>query len=303
MTWRERLSSVDAAMQAPADVPGRAWPPGREILYVIDGPGSAAAGGVLLSTVYRELRKDGSWTRPKPASVDGQRAQVLPDPADRRIFGLLQGAASPYGSPSAYFPYATGAGRYVLSPGTLDTLVPLVCATGRGRVQTAPHQEDWPVLRWEDAEPWVFWIDVADVPGAAPYVLTGSLRRGDDRMDLSEPVLVAAGGIVLVGDQAARLDDGGAFPWIAHLRQLGPIRVPRRQGGELLGRLVQLSHVQRIELPEALRFDEVAVAPAGAPGHPPRAARMGSDAAPGRAVLRVRGVDRRRIAARVGRAR
>ena len=70
LTWQERLASVDAAMRMPAAPGARPWPAGREIQYVVEAHTSARARGLTLAVVYRERRRDGTWSKPKPANLD-----------------------------------------------------------------------------------------------------------------------------------------------------------------------------------------------------------------------------------------
>ena len=65
-TWKERLTSVDVAMQAPVDAGDRPWPPRRELLYVFDVAESARNGALTLGIFYRDRRKAEEWTRPRP---------------------------------------------------------------------------------------------------------------------------------------------------------------------------------------------------------------------------------------------
>jgi superfamily II DNA or RNA helicase len=260
--WKERLSSVDAAMQTPAGAIRRPWPPRRELLYLFDVAESVSNGSLTLGIFYRDRRKGEDWTKPRPLHIDQQQAQLLPDPADRRILGLLEGGRDPSNPWLVHYArYGSATGRHLLPPTALDTLIPLLCATGRYRAKTAAPEERWPVLRWDDGKPWVFALEVRLDQAAREYVVAGSLRRDDTGMDLSTPLILLAGGVLLIEDCFARLDDCGAFPWIVHLRQHGPLRVPVAQGDELLTRLYRLPRLPRVDVPEALRYEEVVAAP------------------------------------------
>ena len=255
LTWQERLASVDAALRLPPDAGARPWPAGREILYVVEAHTSAHARGLALAVVQRERRRDGSWSRAKPASLDRQRLSILPDLADRRIIGLLEGAPDVYGQ--WYARYGPAIGRYVLPASTQEALLPLICATGRCWLQVDAGAEDWTPLRWDEAGPWRFVLAVEADRKSADYVVAGWLQRGESQMELAAPVLFSAGGVLFVGDTVARLDDGGAFAWIAHLREHGSLKVPAAHADELLGRLFRLPRLPRLEVAETLRFEEV----------------------------------------------
>ena len=70
-----------------------------------------------------------------------------------------------------------------------------------------------------------------------------------------------SGGPVFWEDRVAPLRDFGAFEWIALLRQQGEVSIPAEQKDELLAELLRMPRMPRLDLPEGLRYEEVAVAP------------------------------------------
>ena len=100
-------------------------------------------------------------------------------------------------------------------------VVERLCRTGRCRLRRTEDEDDPPALRWDDGPPWEFWIDIrlAD-PDAKRWVWRGTLRRyrGDDRMDLAEPLILLPGLVVQGIGRAARFDDAGIYLWMARLR-------------------------------------------------------------------------------------
>src|SRR5947209_6782544 len=131
-----------------------------------------------------------------------------------------------------------------------------MCETGRCRLRLAPEEAEPRALRWDGGGPWLFWLEVVPEQGGKRYHVTGSLRRGGERMPLAEPVLLVAGGLLFWDDRVAPLDDGGAFGWVSLLRRQGPLDVPGRQKDELLAELLRLPRVPPLDLPQELRFEE-----------------------------------------------
>ena len=86
--------------------------------------------------------------------------------------------------PLSYGRYGAAVGRHLLPSGALDTLIPLICATGRSLLKTSGPEERWPTLRWDDGEPWVFALELQADESSREYVVTGSLHRDGARMDL-----------------------------------------------------------------------------------------------------------------------
>jgi hypothetical protein len=142
-----------------------------------------------------------------------------------------------------------------------EALLPIMCRSGRCRLRQMAQDEDLKELHWDEGEPWQFWLEVVPDESAAHYLVRGDLRRGAERMDLSTPVLLLRGGLVFWDDWVARLEDLGAFNLISLLRTSGPLLVPVKQKDDLVKELLRLPTLPKLELPEDLRFEEVALAP------------------------------------------
>ena len=129
--WRQRLSTLNQVLQAPP--PDRPWPAGRQILYVIDVAATMEGLGLTLEVVSRRPKQDGSWSQVRPAKIRFSELGWLPDEVDRRILALLMGPKDSYGSYGGYyFSLRQHTPHRFRIPGVLqDTLVPMICATGR----------------------------------------------------------------------------------------------------------------------------------------------------------------------------
>ncbi len=268
LTWKQHLDSVKGDMQREGILAPAPWPPGREITYVVDVAGSMAGHGLLLEVGLRQPLKGGGWRHLTSVKIPPGQVERLPDPADRQILALLAGAGDPYGyeSSGVYGYQAPFPHQYRLGGALLAALLPQVCLTGRCSLRAAhrglaPPALDSPALRWDDGAPWELWLEVRRDEGAARYVLAGSLRREGERVPLSAPELLVAGGFVFFADRVARLDDGGTFSWIRHLRAFGSPAVPIDEAGALIGEIVASPRLPRLDLPAELRYEEVVVAP------------------------------------------
>jgi len=262
LTWKEHLGALRYAMESADGAPAPAWPAGREIVYVVDVATTIAHGGLILDVCYRDARKRGGWTQLRRLNVRRRQLPVLPDLVDRHLLAVLGGARDPDRAWMDNHPsYGAASHRYLVPVDLHDNVMPLICGSGRCRLRPAPGHGELGPLAWDDGAPWVPSLDVRAEPRAARYLVTGSLRRGDQRMELSAPKLLLAGGLVFTADSVARLDDGGAFAWIAHLRRHETVRVPLAQGPAFLDTLLRLPRLPHLDLPEELRYEEVAVTP------------------------------------------
>jgi superfamily II DNA or RNA helicase len=108
----------------------------------------------------------------------------------------------------------------------------------------------------DEGPPWVFKLELTD-PVDGRRQLSGSLVRGEDRMDVREPALVLASGHLIARGALARLEHGGAFPWLAELRRVHhPPAFPQDAAPRLIETLAR-SRVDPGVLPPDLRYDVI----------------------------------------------
>jgi len=140
-------------------------------------------------------------------------------------------------------------------------LVERLARTGRLRLRRTEGEEDPPTMRWDDGQPWRFSLDVRPELGGKRWAWRGSLRRGEHRMDLSEPLVLLPGLLVLGVGRAARFDDLGVMPWILRLRYEKEITFVEPQQDLMLGRILAETRVPPLELVESLRLEEINAKP------------------------------------------
>ena len=81
------------------------------------------------------------------------------------------------------------------------------------------------------------------------------------RMDLSEPLVLLPGLLILGVGRAARFDDLGVMPWIVRLRYEKEITFVEPQQDLMLGRILAETRVPPPELVETLNLEEIDVKP------------------------------------------
>jgi hypothetical protein len=263
--WQQQIESVNRTMRSFSDEEHRLWPSSRELFYIVDVRSTLLGGGLAISLAYREVKRNGEWGKIRTTGVPPIHVTQLAEP-DRQIVALLIGGREHYS-------YRYGSGyseapeRYKLFEPLDQTLMPMMCKTGRCRLlvsDAAPRKsaaasgDEMLPLDWDDGEPWEFWLEVRRDENQ--LVTTGSLRRAEEQMDLSEPILLTPA-LMFARGRAARLNCFDAFPWISQLRSQGPVRAPANMGNLLLEGVLKLPKVPRLDLPEELRYEEVAVAP------------------------------------------
>ena len=255
--WKAHLRSLRQGVEQQAAWTRTPFPPGQQLLYVVDVPGSMVGNGLAVELMARVPKKDGTWAKPRGQPVAAEQIALLPDPSDRRILSLLGGSDD--GAASYGYSYSSH-NRYRLSPVAAAALLSEICQTGRCFLQAGRDAELQP-LRWDDGPAWEFRLEVVRDASGRKYWVNGSLSRGPESLPLATPALITRGGLVFCHDQVARLEEHGAFDWIGLLRREGPLRVPAGQTDKLVRELVQLPHLPPLDLPEELRFEQVALSP------------------------------------------
>jgi superfamily II DNA or RNA helicase len=263
--WRDSLNTLRAGMERDNLASrGEAWPAGRQIVYIVDVPATMSGQGLILDVSYRQRKKDGDWSKPKSQRIGMQQIAKLPDVEDRHILALLVGAKEHtdyygYGY-GGYYEFDSAPCRYRLSAPAQDVVLAPMCRTGRCLLRESADALLRP-LAWDDGPPWEFRLEVVPDEAGKNYLVNGALRRGEERMALSKPALLVRGGLVFSDDQVARLQDFDAFDWVSLLRRSGPLSVPGKQKDDLVRELLKLPRLPRLDLPEELRYEEVAAIP------------------------------------------
>jgi superfamily II DNA or RNA helicase len=273
----------------------------RLLVYVLDVGATLAQNQVVIDLARRQRKTTGEWGPLRPWYYAPHAPHVKYDPEDRLILALLDEAqgttghvtypALAVGGSSTSLPVAgpgaangagvarRSSGGYGSVPGRTATdralrgmrrfvlrkdqatLVERLARTGRLRLRRTEGEEDPPTVRWDDGQPWRFSLDVRPELGGKRWAWRGSLRRADHRMDLSEPLVLLPGLLVLGVGRAARFDDLGVMPWIQRLRQEKEITFVEPQQDLMLGRILAETRVPPLELVESLRLEEITAKP------------------------------------------
>jgi superfamily II DNA or RNA helicase len=248
--WQDHLTTIQRSLPA-----GNGAPPDIEILYVIDGQGSRAAGALDLELFARTRKKNGEWSVMKEFRLSPAKVIDVANPIDEEALAVIFGGQDPY-----LYQYASSNRRRVLPPALARRVVPLIASTGRLLIRHGGLAANTETLAWDDGEPWRFRLEVRPAE-KDQWSISGFLSRADERMALTEPLLVTEGGFVFAGGKVARLDDSGAFPWIAQLRNLKRIVFPDNEREAALQKLLETSVLPPLDLDEAIRFEERLVTP------------------------------------------
>ena len=111
-----------------------------ELVYAIDVRDTLNGYGTVLNVLFRQRRKNGEWSKARPANLTPSEAEYLANTADREILSLLLGAGNPWSYGTTYEP-GFSRSRYVLNGPLEDVILPLIARSGRGALDRIGEQE------------------------------------------------------------------------------------------------------------------------------------------------------------------
>jgi superfamily II DNA or RNA helicase len=253
-SWKQHLAALRSGATAQ---PAEPQEDKRRIVYAVDLTQSRMSGGLVVQAAVRRMKKDGEWGRPAFQESSIYEISRL-DPEDRRMIALLTGSRDVYSSYGSYDSSSYAPARHRLQFGAYETLIPMLCATGRLYLKADASAASWDEsrkLEWDAGEPWRLRIAVEREQAAAAYVVQGVLEREAERRSLAEPDLLVPG-LAFFPDRAARFDDRGAFRWATLLRDnQNRLTIPVSQRADFLREIAQFPALPPMELPEELRIE------------------------------------------------
>ncbi len=226
-----------------------------EIVYAIDVRETLAGRGTVVNVLFRQRRKNGSWTKAKGIHLSPLEAEHLVDPVDRDICSLLMGAGNLwlYGNT-----YESGysRSRYVLTGPLEDRVLPMIARSGRGHLDRIGDEDGLFPFGWDEGPAWRFDLQIAADEKHDAIHVDGAFVRDGERLDVRAPALLLARGFLFTRTTLARLDAEGSFAWIARLRSFGAISIPAEHAGSLM-EMIARSGLDPRALPPELRYDVV----------------------------------------------
>jgi superfamily II DNA or RNA helicase len=252
--WKSAMRAIREETKVPWPVPVSGLK-GRQIAYIVDA-GLVLELGLCVMVGARNHNRDGKWGKPKTVSIGYESVAQLSDPADVQIIGRLLGVPrGRYGGSAHEF-----ANLFKLTAPMSLEIMAMICETGRCLLRR-PGSDLLHTLRFDSREPWEFRVEVRRLANPPQYRAEGFLVRGEERMPLSEPVVLLRDGLLIAGDSVARYEHHDSFGWIRVLRRDGPMMIPEEQKQSWLEELIGTSCLPRLDLPEELRFVEQKVTP------------------------------------------
>jgi len=230
------------------------WPPGREILYVLDYGARYYGTALAIQIDLRDHKKSGGWKKEKPFSLSHDLVAMLPDQADREILIRLLGVRREtwfQGPNESIY-------RFQPTKHEMRKLLPLMSNTGRLFFR-APEFDDPRRIGLDETGPWMFRIEVRLDEAGRRYEVCGAFHNGGARIDLLQPEHIFRPGIFVMGETLVFFD--GPFDWISFLRSEGSFFVPCAEATQWLDAMLGMPSPPPMDLPEELRLQEVEASP------------------------------------------
>jgi superfamily II DNA or RNA helicase len=259
-TWKKDLEKVLRAVESAEPRPSEKPVMEKELFYVIDADQTRDYPRLTIEVARRERKQNGDWGKVKSQKLYEEELAALKDPADRRIVAILLGARQDAGYYN-YPYYRPTPAQFAVSETLAEVLLPLICATGRCILRSSGARQAESPLQWDDGPPWDLCLVITPDSTGPHYTLTGSLRREDRELQLTEPHLLVAGGLLVVHGRIARLRDHGAFGWITLLRERGALKFSKEESEAFLDGFLRIPRQPRLVLPEEFKFELVAQTP------------------------------------------
>jgi len=245
-SWKSHFEALQRqSAESQASSP---WPQGKEILYLLRLADEYEPDRAVIEILAREAKKSGGWRKSRPCPIAYGKLGDLPDPRDRHILQTLIGTPR-------YSSYSESASRFYPSGEALAELIPLMCGTERCFVAAGDGLDEMHPCVWDEGEPWHFRVSVRRE--SSKYRLSGSLSRGEVSVGVKELAAVSKNGIFSLAGRVARFDEVGCFEWMRLLRSVEPVEVPVQDRDSLLGVLLEMPRLPKLDLPEELQFEEV----------------------------------------------
>ena len=173
LNWKQQLASLRTQLESAAERADAATKADRQLLYFIDAVETMPHGGLNVRVGVRDRKADRAWGKIKAKRLSAQDLPRLADAEDRRILATLLGGQDGSDRNFSSYAYGTALNEFHLTQALWETLLPLMCLTGRCALGQAVIDDEFIPLTWDDDEPWELRLRVALAEGRKYYRATG----------------------------------------------------------------------------------------------------------------------------------
>ncbi|HJX92946.1 MAG TPA: DEAD/DEAH box helicase [Pyrinomonadaceae bacterium] len=248
--WKRQLSLVTNNSRTKQIQRSIGWSDERSIYYVVD-PSDSSGDYLGLEIGFRERKTNGEWSKIKSNRIQKSAIGTLRDAKDREILAILSGAS---GGMFPNYDYNSLPTRFTISTDLQQLILPLMCSTGRCVVRSTEKKEDLRAVKWDDGDPWQFWLNVTRDDVKDDYTIRAVLRRDEEQVEVDSAVLITEGILITNDLRASMFDSKSARAWKMLMRDGGGLNVPADESPALIAQLAESSGDFKLSLPEELQF-------------------------------------------------
>ncbi|MCA9049965.1 MAG: SNF2 helicase associated domain-containing protein, partial [Planctomycetaceae bacterium] len=222
---------------------------------------SREAGKLVIQASQRQRRSSGQWGKIKPLKIKPGELDQIEHEDDRMFLSYLAGAIPERTNWSSQQAELNAAAYRFHLPFELGTLIlPDLCRSGRLTVCSAEDKPQQP-LEWDNDAPWELTVRVKRNSDGSGWLVTGSLVRDEESLDLAEVPLAVPGGFIVTSDSISQLRDFGAAEWLKMLTTEKSLSIPAADQHRFVDRLLDMPTLPRLVLPKELQLEEVRETP------------------------------------------
>jgi SNF2-related domain/SWIM zinc finger len=226
--WRDELHRLRTLFQHEVAPHAPRWPPGTELLLVLESSGREAPLRCMLKPVTRTPRRKGGWTKPRTTPLGQATVSSLPvPPAEQALIARLLGA------PQYGYGYQQS---FLLTRPLADDVLPELCAAGRVVIE---RDGDLQPLSWDHGPAWRFVVEIGP-PEGGRHTIAGLLERGEVRLGLG--AVAVHEGVVRYDSELALLDVDDPSRWLQHFSAVPSTSVPAAALDEWIAAVCALPH-------------------------------------------------------------
>jgi superfamily II DNA or RNA helicase len=268
LDWRRLVKPLSRPARAPrpaeSQLPGEERPIG-ELWYVVNPAASSDANALVVEFFVRRGRGPVEQAPLVPVSLRRADIARLTNAADRELVALLLGAEAEAIDTRFRAPWAVPASfsRSAVPPVLDDVLLPRLAATGRlgwSEVDRSNRGLLHP-LASEPSPPWHVRLVATPRGAGGGWRITSLLSRGEESMDMTEPLLVLRSGLLILRDRIGRIDSAESARWVDVFRRAEALDIAEGERDEFLRLLWESPSATSLELAEELRPAVLAVEP------------------------------------------
>jgi hypothetical protein len=227
---------------------------GEHLIYRLSQPPSAVHHAMEIEIFYRERKKNGEMTVPKPARIRRADIERLPDPADREILAELLLVLPDHAAWSTYYLNDLLKSTLYLTGPRLPDLARKLAQTQRLFSGPSFAKEHWRPVLWSSNK-WRIRLRPA-VKNDDWIEATIDLMDGERIVPIKKASFLDYR-VVLHDNTLAELETRSSNAWIRQAAAGQPLLIPRPDWPHFFGLVTSLRRGPTWELPENLKPKEV----------------------------------------------